>query len=354
MAMKVAIVAFNNLKYSPYVRTYADYLDKNGISYDVIYPNREGFAESLGKKTYAIPWDKNKNKAINFLKFRAEAIRLLKKSRYDFVFVLTTMPAVLLSGFLSRRYKGKYLVDVRDYTYENIKLYALVEKRALKNSAMNVISSPGFRKFLPDAEYCLCHNISAAYRDGERRAFAPKKDGPIVIGYVGSIAYKTQCIRLIHLVENDNRFCFYFYGSEGADEKIASYLKENPCERIKTFGAYKPEEKVGIMQNVDILFNVYGYGNKLLDYALSNKLYDSFYMGIPVLTSPNTAMSEELAEFSFDIDLLNEKSLDALYDWYHSIDAQSFASYANQYLENVFASQDSFYEALHNALFQNM
>ena len=349
--MKAAIVAFNNLKYSPYVRTYSDYLEKNQISYDVIYPNRDGIKETLGETTYAIPWDKTKKKAINFLKFRSAAIHLLKKTKYDFVFVLTTMPAVLLSGFLAHRYRDRYLVDVRDYTYEDVKFYAFLEKRALKHSAMNVISSPGFRKFLPQADFCLCHNVSPLYREGKRRIFSKKRENPIVIGYVGSIAYKEQCMRFLHLVEKDERFCFHLYGSEGENNQISAYLEKNPCDRVKTFGAYKPEEKIDILKKVDILFNAYGSGHKLLDYALSNKLYDSFYMGLPLLTSPNTAMSEEAAEFSFDIDLANEKDLDALYDWYHSIDAERFATYSKKYLEEVFASQDEFYQSLHRVLF---
>ena len=112
----------------------------------------------------------------------------------------------------------------------------------------------------------------------------------------------------------------------------------------------EPEEKVGIMENVDILFNAYGYGNKLLDYALSNKLYDSFYMGIPLLTSPNTAMSEEAGDFSFDMDFDRDQSLDGLYEWYSHIDPKKFKEYSNRYLDQVFASQDAFYEKIRSIL----
>ena len=349
--MKAAIIAFNNLKYSPYIKTYSDHLEKLGIAYDVILPNRDGLSEALGETMYAIPWDKSKSKALNFLKFRHEAIRILKKNKYDFLFVLTTMPTVLLSGYLCRHYKGRYLVDVRDYTYENVAPYFFLEKRAVRHSAMNVISAPGFRKFLPKASYCLCHNVSPAYRAGKTKDFAPTEKDPIIIGYVGAIAYKEQCIRLMRLVEKDERFCFYLYGSEGGDRRVSQYAEASTCERIRAFGPYKPEEKVGIMQGVDMLFNAYGNGNKLVDHALSNKLYDSFYMGLPLLTSPATAMSEEAGAFSFDIDLANADSLDELYDWYHQIDGKAFDEYSRSYLNQVFASQDAFYEKL-NAILQ--
>ncbi len=347
--MKVSIIAFNNLNKSPYVNIYADFCKNNGIDYEVIFPNRSGICETVDYKIKEIAWDLSKHKIINFLRFRKAVIRHLKKVKSDFVIVLTTMPAVLLSGFLSRNYKGRYLVDVRDYTYENVLPYYLMEKRAFKNSAMNVISSPGFSKFLPESDYTLCQNISEAYRTGRGESFRTSEK-EISIGYVGTIAYKNQCLKLIKLVEKDPRFRFDLYGDEGSDRRISEYLKENPCDRIKAYGPYKPAEKVGIMENVDILFNAYGFGNKLLDYALSNKLYDSFYMRIPLLTSPNTAMSEEAGQFSFDIDFDKAESLDELYDWYRNIDAEAFDDYSEKYLCEVFDAQAAFYKKLGEVL----
>ena len=132
---------------------------------------------------------------------------------------------------------------------------------------------------------------------------------------------------------------------------MSKYIAQASCERIKFYGPYKPAEKVGIMENVDILFNAYGFGNKLVDYALSNKLYDSFYMRIPLLTSPNTAMSEEAGDFSFDIDFDKVDSLDGLYEWYCNIDADAFDVYSKKYLNGVFEAQDEFYKKLKEVLF---
>ena len=348
--MKIAIIAFNNLRISPYVNIYADFCRENNIEHEIIYPNRASIQETAQCPLVPIEWDASKNKLINFLKFRKEAIRYLKQKKPDFVIVLTTMPAVLLGGFLCCHFKERYLVDVRDYTYEHVLPYYLMEKKALKNSAMNVISSPGFRNFLPSAEYYLCQNINAGYASGKCDIARRIAEEGITIGYVGSIGYKEQCMRLIHLVEKDNRFRFYLYGDEGPDKRISIYLQSHPCDRIKTFGPYVPSEKSSIMAGVDILFNAYGCGSKLLDYALSNKLYDAFYMRIPLLTSPNTAMSEEAGAYSFDIDLENEASLDRLYEWYRKFDHDAFDTYSEQYLNNVFRKQEAFYTRLRSVL----
>ena len=287
---------------------------------------------------------------LNFLDFRKVTIQRLKKTKPDFVIVLTTMPAVLLSGYLCKHYKGRYLIDIRDYTYESFLPYYFIESKSIKYAAMNVISSPGFRKFLPRAEYSLCHNVNNAYAEDGGFKFDCAPGGAITIGYVGTIAYKGQCMRLIHLVEKDERFEFNFYGDEGTDTQISDYLEKHPCDRIKCFGRYQPEEKVRIMGEVNILFNAYGCGNKLLDYALSNKLYDSFYMRIPLLTSPNTAMSEEAGDFSYDIDLENETSLNGLYEWYFGINGEEFEHYSVKYLKQVFHEQAMFYQRLKQVL----
>ncbi len=348
--MKILIIAFNNLCKSPYVNIYSDFCKEHNIEHEIIVLNRSNLQESAQVPLISIPWNPACYKMRNFLTFRKEVICQLKQTKPDFVIVLTTMPAVLLSGYLGVHYKGKYLIDIRDYTYEKFLPYYLLETLAIKNAAMNVISSPGFRNFLPNADYDLCQNVNAAYAQDGGYKFNCTPSEYITIGYVGSIAYKKQCMKLIHLVERDDRFKFNFYGDEGADTQISDYLAEHPCDRIKCFGCYQPEDKLNILKKVNILFNAYGCGNKLLDYALSNKLYDSFYMRIPLLTSPNTAMSEEAGEFSYDIDLENETSLNGLYNWYCGIDGKSFEHYSVKYLEKVFYKQDMFYTRLRRVL----
>lgn len=327
--MKVAIIAFNNIKYSPYVKTYSNILDQNGVPYDVILPDRGGIHEDLGEKTYGIPWNPNKKKILNFLSFASQAKRILKKNHYDFVIVLTTMPAVLLSSFLVRHYKGRYIVDIRDYTYERVGFYYKREKKALEHAALRVISSMGFLKFLPKMEYLLCHNTSYDLSQS-KQTFEKKTEGPIRIGYVGSVAYASKCKHLIDLVEKDDRFEFYFYGNE-ASNQVRSYVEEKKNDRIRFLGAYEPHQKNEIIENVDLLYNVYGNERPLVQYAVSNKLYDSFFFKKPLLTSPETVMSECASDYSFDIDF-STADLDGLWNWYHSLDGEKMISYMNDRL----------------------
>ncbi len=348
--MKVLIIAFSNLSKCPYVHPYTAFCKRNHIDYEILFLNRSGEKEPYEGTLHEIEWNDRAHKIFNFIKFRADTIGWLKKNKYDFIIVLTTIPAVLLSGYLSRHYKGRYLVDIRDYTYENVRFFYALEKKAIDNAAMNVISSPGFKKFLPKAEYVMCHNVAEQYRDKECRRFVPLADPCITVGYVGSISYKAQCMKFIHLVEQAPRFRFHLYGNETGDNAITDYIAAHPNDRIHAFGPYKPAEKENIMSRVDILFNAYGNGRALLNYALSNKLYDAFHMGLPLLTSPGTSMSEESGEYSYDLDMDDPASMDGLYKWYHQIDPDAFAEYSAAYLRKVFCEQDTFAQRLYETI----
>ena len=341
--MKVAIVAFANMKYSPYVKTYSDYLDKKGVEYNVIYPKREKIDDNLSGKHYPIEWNPRKNKFWNFLAFRREASKILKENKYDFVFVLTTFPAVLLASVLKRHYKGRYLVDIRDYTHENNKIYFHYEKKALRNSKANVISSVGFKRFLPEGEYLLCHNMPGNYTNP--KVVFRKATDKIIIGYVGTIGYKTHCRKLIDFVKNDERFCFYFHGNEKGDKSITSYVNELQNERIKCFGPYDPNDKFNIIESVDILFNVYGNQSQLVKCAVSNKLYDSFYFKKPLLTSSETIMSDLAGEYSYDLDLCTD-NIDKIYEWYNSINADQMIVYMNEKINQNLREMHDFYSSI--------
>ena len=47
------------------------------------------------------------------------------KNKYEKIVLLDTSAgtAALLAGFLSKHYRNKYWIDIRDYSFENILLY---------------------------------------------------------------------------------------------------------------------------------------------------------------------------------------------------------------------------------------
>ncbi|MDF2544131.1 MAG: hypothetical protein K0S47_3849 [Herbinix sp.] len=327
--MRIGIIAANNIRYSPYIFFYTKILDEAKINYELIIPDRNpDLKDSFESVVHILPWNNKYSSIVNYLKYSKNVKSFVKKKKYEFLIVLTTVNAVFCSGWLKDKYAGKYLVDIRDYTYENNKIYYYLEKKSVKNSFLNVISSEKFKLFLPESRYLVCHNINTPY-DGVDYKFK-KKSGKIVIGYVGAVSYKDQCIRLMQLVDHDERFEFHIYGAGVAIDIVRQYANSLRNSRIQLYGIYDPSEKDSIIQAVDILFNAYGNGTPLLDYALSNKLYDSMYYHKPLLTSPKTSMEELGGCLAYSLDLCTENSLDGLWNWYTSLSAKDVDKYADR------------------------
>lgn len=137
------------------------------------------------------------------------------------------------------------------------------------------------------------------------------------------------------LVNKDERFEFHFYGTGVAEKSLKEYAKKYNNPRIKFMGKYENSEKENIIQKVDILFNLYGNGRPLVDYALSNKLYDALYYHKPLLTSPNTYMQEMGGDMAFSLDLNTSFDLDELWDWYQELDKKAIDNYAHNLYQIV-------------------
>lgn len=332
--MRVGIIAANNIRFSPYISFYTDILNKNRIAYELIYPERNGLEEVFEGIAHTIPWNRKLPVFLNYALYANAVVKVVQQYQYDALIVLTSVNAAYLALWLKKNYSGRYIVDIRDYSHENIPPYFFLESVAVRNSGMNVISSAKFTEFLPRADYSVCHNVNQDEAVHSKYSFH-KGGSPIRIGYVGALSYVEQCKRLMNLVAADERFTLDFYGSSLHEPTLKAYAQELCCKRIRFYGAYSPNEKSAIIQNVDILFNAYGNGIPLLDCALSNKLYDAFIHKKPILTCPNTYMTEMGGLLAFPIDLATAKTLEELYEWYMQLEGQRLEEFANSKLESI-------------------
>ena len=264
--------------------------------------------------------------ALAYYDYSRNVKSVIKNKQYNLLIVLTTNNGVYLATWLKKKYNNKYILDIRDYTHESIPIFFALEKIAVNHSLLNVISSRKFESFLPAGEYVVCHNMNT------KNSIDPpaiKCDNPITIGYIGKGAYLDKCAEICKKLCSDSRFRFYFYGLCEIPEELAKYQHYN---NIEFHGLFLPDEKESIIRNIDIIFNVYGNGTPLLDYALSNKLYDALSYGKPILTSPGTYMSKMAGPYAFDVDFTRESFLDDIYMWYINLNPEMLVNYAKQTL----------------------
>lgn len=340
--MNVGIIMFQNMRYAPYLKLYERILSQEDVPYEIIYFNRdENLHEENDDKHIPIKWygkgtlaAPKHEKLLNFFMYRMNLLSLLKRKQFTHLIILTTFPAVLISNYLEKQYKNKYVVDIRDYTQEHNATYYAMESRAIRNSAFTIISSSGFTHFLPKFDYIMCHNVS---QDAYLIKCAPLSKATnrrIIISYIGTISYEKQCLELISLVEDDERFEFHFYGNEANGNTISSYIKKRGNMRIKMMGAFMPDQKAQIYADSDIIFNCYGNDSNLVRFAISNKYYDGALYGKPLIVTPDTSMSQESGSFAYPLDLGRIDSLDGLFQWYHALNAEDFGKYAQNVIDH--------------------
>lgn len=360
--IKVGILMFQNMRYAPFLKMYENLLmDMNNVQYDVIYYERDKSLNEIKDANHiALPWHgkgtlaaPKYEKFANFLFYANDAKKVLAEKKYDFLIVLTSFPSVLISNYLRKEYSGRFLVDIRDYTQERFKPYFKIEEKVFSKAALCVISSPGFVNFLPNIDYYICHNIDAVAASKKICSFDKAYNRRLVIAYIGSISYETQCKQLIDLVIDDERFEFHFYGNESNGTEISRYINSKNNKRVKMMGEFLPSEKPSIYAASDLVFNCYGNDRILVKYAISNKYYDGAIYKRPLLVSPNTSMAEFSQGFAYALDLGNIDGLDDLYSWYYGIDEEEFISYSDSVINKSLSENTKFLEKVRDCILKS-
>ena len=336
--MRVCIVAFANIRVTPYLHKYADLCAKNGIKYDVIYWDRYLLSEKPEGCENLYTFEKEMHDSANIVtklimmyRYSCFVKSVLKKNNYDRVVVLTSLPGVFLESYLTKKMPGKYIFDIRDYSYEHIKWYYGKMESLMKNSVLNIVSSRGFLKFLPKCEASVLNNCT--YTETGDEDFKKKNDGRLVISFVGLVRFASECKKFLKCIANDERMEFHFRGNGEAEGELKEFCRENGIENVFFHGAYPPEKKGEICMEADLMFNA--YGNTLnLKYALSNKYYDALYYKKPLVVSPDTIMEELSEGFSYSVDY-GTNVADGIMKWYDSLKAEEINNLAEKYLADA-------------------
>ncbi len=343
--MKILIIGFAKLKYMPYLNLYLENINKENNQVEILYWNRDLRDEDLSfVKDYRLyefkcyqEDDVTKLKKIkSFLKFRCYAKEILKNN-YDFVVVIQSVPAVLLADILTKKYKGKYIYDYRDITYENIFLYKKVVYSLVANAAKVFISSDCFRKELPeDKKILTVHNVLQRDLQLKGETFVKKENTPITIGFWGYIRSESINLEIIKKVSKDKRFILKYFGREQAvAHNLKKYVNQNNIGNVFFCGEYEPRQKNDIVRSVDIVHNINDDANAI--HSVSNKFYDGIIFKRPQLCMDNTFMSalSEDAETGKAVNPYCEDFTQQIYDYYISLDEKVFVNNCDKQLENV-------------------
>ena len=342
----VGIIFCNNLYMCPYIYKYIDILEENGIEYEIIIWDRIGSGEespNVISFSYKSKQLKPRGfKILDYIKFTKFLRERIKKVSYDKIIVMYTITGIICYDILTSCYKGNYLFDFRDITYEKFPLYKRIVKRLIRNSNFTCVSSEGFLKILGDSNCVIAHNFKYE-RLNNRKEFnenmIQKKE--IKLLFIGVSRGDEFNCHIISLFGGDKRFKILFVG-EGCDSK-----KTLNCAKlfsnITVKGIYKEREKDSFLENCDMLLYYYppSFVNK---YALANKYYDGLINYKPLISSMGTYSGERVtkAGVGLSVDFYSGNPANEIYEYYVGLDWSDYVKNVHEELDKV-VSEDQIY-----------
>ncbi|VYU75179.1 Uncharacterised protein [Eubacterium limosum] len=346
---KICFVTIGNVYMVPYMKNYSKHINSD---YSVIYWDRENLNETDERNkyyrfSYEIKLKDKAKKIIGYLEYRKFIKKIMRENNFDMVIFLQTLSALLMTGYIEKELKNKYIVDVRDYTYETNKIIYSIEKRIVDKSKLCVISSEGYKTFLPQHEYITDHNMRDLPKKKVEEIQNREKTRTVIhIGFVGYVNYQEQHKKLIMALKDDDRFKMSFIGTRAYELK--AFCEENNVNNVTLVDTFDTKKTLDYYTDIDLVNNLYGNHTPNLDYALSNKLYFSTELWIPILVCPDTFMESVSKEYGIGmtVDLDSQGFADDIYNYYQNINWKSFVSGCNRFVAKARDDQKRLGECL--------
>lgn len=284
--------------------------------YPINYRNRklvESFREK-GDTVYVIAWNRDNNqkeipegyrvyecdssygnkwkKVVKLFGFKNYCYSVIKELKPD-VIIASHWETLFLVPRLNRT-KQKLIYENLDVPTGNFLergIASLFERIKLRKVDLTIFASRFFYQLYSEhlPSFVLENKPNSGIHAVEKR-----REGPLVISYIGIIRYIEIIKNLIDAVRNDQRFFLYFRGSGPDLTEAKDYSKD--ASNIVFSGYYDYSAISGFYSESDLIWGVYPNDDFDVKYAISNKFHESLKYGVPCIYANKT----KLAEFVMD------------------------------------------------------
>lgn len=347
--------------YVPYVYNYFKIAEGMGKEYDVVCWNRRGMEADvpanyivynhLTKDGYPIL--KKLREIYGFSRFVRKSIRGRK---YDAVFTYTIADSLFFGFWLPHCYKGRYVFDIRDYSPLISKRFTgWIIKRLLGASAMNVISSDGFRKWLPKGfNYTVCHNTDLEkVRESIHNNEIRQQDGTIRLLTIGNLRNADVNQSVIDALANREGIELRFAGG-GVSDKLQLHCKENNIKNVHFSGCYRKEDEDSLVQQCDMM-NIMLPHDAVSDHLMSNRFYLSVRFRKPMIVNDGCFQAEVVRKYGLGLVANSDDSLyDNIMSYWKNIDWEDYNHKCAFYLEEVCKELDIFMKRVEKQMINSM
>ena len=348
--MKICIIGHTERNYLPYMEKYVRFFEENGVDYTIVCWEREEkpSAEPAHEQNfYEAVQEGALHKIRSYLRFKRHVLSVLKEGRFDKLIVLTTVPAVFLSGYLKRHYRGRYLLDIRDYSFERYAPYRKMVNRLIRDSAFTTFSSKGFFRFLaPSDKVVMNHSVTWNPPVGHVPNLSSSET--VQIGVIGEVRYYKENVALLQKLQNEPRYHLWYIGKAIPGCDLEGYCREQGIHNASFIGKFRNEEKPRLYENVDMINSIYGSGSLEVTTALPNRLYEACLFKKPILSSKGTYLGEVIEEYRLGlaIDEADDDVKARLDQYLDSFDPQAFEEGCEAFLQLVRTDEAKLMEKL--------
>ena len=347
--MKILLFGNAKLKFMPYIHFYLENMDVRQHEVHVIYWNRDLKEEAIPFspeiRLHEFRYFQNDQcpkvkKIRSYLKLRRFALEVMKQEKFDYIVALDSLPAVLIGDRLAKEFRGRYLFDYRDSSYEWFPPFRRAIGRAAENAQAVFVSSDGFREFFPDScreKLYTTHNILLdSLNHREDRGRMTRETDAIRLAYWGFVRDENLNLELVKRLAGDSRFQLHFYGKEEeVAQRLKAYVREQGIDNVFFHGEYRPEDRYEMILHTDLLHNLYDNPNAMR--AMGNKYYDGILFRIPQLCIPGSLMGRLVQEHGVGLvcSPMDADFADRVADYYETLPREEFAAACDRETDRV-------------------
>lgn len=339
--MKIAVITPNNIWVSPYVKIYTHILDELDVEYDIISWNRDGRIEEGIQYNYQ---PKSRNPFVllwAYAKFASFVKKTVRRGHYSRLIIFTPQSAIFLAGFLKKEYRNKYIFDYRDLSLEQKAIFKKPFLTVLQNSAANVISSPGFKKYLPQGfNYIISHNFDInVVKEAITGNGTPLNTNGISVLTIGAIR-KDMNPEVIDALGNKDGVNLSFVGKGPASKELEDYVNLKGYKNIEFTGFYQKAEEPQIIAKCNFI-NIFYPQIPSHQTAVSNRFYNSLIYKRPMIVTKDSTQGDYAEKYNIGLAITDCHDLDIkLKSYLESLDYPSYCKRCNELLHELLKDYD--------------
>ena len=343
--MRVALILPGNIWFAPYVRIYTRLLEAKLIDYSIISWNRDGRDPAEGFQYKGHSFDGTRSASLSeYLHYVQFIRRTVSRERFDRLIVFGPQISCLLFSLLIR-WKGKYIIDYRDLSIEQKPGLKQLFSLLVKWSFANVISSPGFSRCLPKADYLISHNFNVDVvkeaLGGQNYSSNFHVDDEIDVLTIGGIRDYSSNIEIVKSLANKKGFSCRFVGKGLAENEIRNYCDNNGIKNVHFSGFYRKEEEPGFIISSTFM-NIYYPRIITHDTAMSNRFYNSLIYKRPMIVTQDTTQGDYVVKYGLGVAIKDGTGLAEKIQAFLETDYSEYCRRCNDLLRLFMIDQHSF------------